>query len=391
MVGVDPRVHARGGLQLRPRRPQLGRNHRRAALQLFDEYAHANFLRSPSTSYTNVSVPADRAALERLHALPRLPHPRSRQHLIEELSACGGSYRSCSSASAADPATARQARRRDPVRVRGQQDPQAPDRRGAGARRWRRHADHDRRRCSRTTRARPRRWRRGWGSAACWSPTARRRTSRPRTPCWIDCSARTSVTSRPARRARRRWSRPPRSCARRGRTPFVIPLGASTPHGAAAYALAVGGAADADPAARSHRPRRPRRAARRRESSPAARCADLSHAGRWASAPTIRRPRSPARSGASWAASRSCSARRPARWRARRSRSTTRSSAAATACRRRQSIEAIELCARREALFLDPTYTAKAMAGLIARHPRARARTGTVLFWHTGGQVGLFA
>jgi 1-aminocyclopropane-1-carboxylate deaminase/D-cysteine desulfhydrase-like pyridoxal-dependent ACC family enzyme len=29
-----------------------------------------------------------------------------------------------------------------------------------------------------------------------------------------------------------------------------------------------------------------------------------------------------------------------------------------------QSIEAIELSARREALFLDPTYTAKAMAGL---------------------------
>ena len=55
-----------------------------------------------------------------------------------------------------------------------------------------------------------------------------------------------------------------------------------------------------------------------------------------------------------------------------------------------ESIEATELCARREALFLDPTYTAKAMAGLIARL-RARALAGTVLFWHTGGQVGLFA
>ena len=31
------------------------------------------------------------------------------------------------------------------------------------------------------------------------------------------------------------------------------------------------------------------------------------------------------------------------------------------------SREAIELCARTEALFLDPTYTSKAMAGLIAR------------------------
>jgi 1-aminocyclopropane-1-carboxylate deaminase/D-cysteine desulfhydrase-like pyridoxal-dependent ACC family enzyme len=55
-----------------------------------------------------------------------------------------------------------------------------------------------------------------------------------------------------------------------------------------------------------------------------------------------------------------------------------------------QSTEAIELCARREALFVDPTYTSKAMAGLIAR-VRSRDLTGTVVFWHTGGQVGLFA
>jgi 1-aminocyclopropane-1-carboxylate deaminase/D-cysteine desulfhydrase-like pyridoxal-dependent ACC family enzyme len=55
-----------------------------------------------------------------------------------------------------------------------------------------------------------------------------------------------------------------------------------------------------------------------------------------------------------------------------------------------ESTEAIELCARREALFLDPTYTAKAMAGLLARG-RAGALKGTTLFWHTGGQVALFA
>jgi 1-aminocyclopropane-1-carboxylate deaminase/D-cysteine desulfhydrase-like pyridoxal-dependent ACC family enzyme len=55
-----------------------------------------------------------------------------------------------------------------------------------------------------------------------------------------------------------------------------------------------------------------------------------------------------------------------------------------------QSTEAIELCARTEALFLDPTYTAKAMAALIAK-ARARDIAGTTLFWHTGGQVGLFA
>ncbi|MEX1127299.1 MAG: pyridoxal-phosphate dependent enzyme [Vicinamibacterales bacterium] len=57
-----------------------------------------------------------------------------------------------------------------------------------------------------------------------------------------------------------------------------------------------------------------------------------------------------------------------------------------------ESQEAIELLARTEALFLDPTYTAKAMAGLIARvRAREFREDQTILFWHTGGQVGLFA
>jgi D-cysteine desulfhydrase family pyridoxal phosphate-dependent enzyme len=57
-----------------------------------------------------------------------------------------------------------------------------------------------------------------------------------------------------------------------------------------------------------------------------------------------------------------------------------------------ESREAIDLLARTEALFLDPTYTAKAMAGLIAHVRRgAFKRSETVLFWHTGGQVALFA
>ncbi len=55
-----------------------------------------------------------------------------------------------------------------------------------------------------------------------------------------------------------------------------------------------------------------------------------------------------------------------------------------------ESTEALQMCARREALFLDPTYTAKAMAGLIAR-VRQKQPLGNALFWHTGGQVGLFA
>lgn len=56
------------------------------------------------------------------------------------------------------------------------------------------------------------------------------------------------------------------------------------------------------------------------------------------------------------------------------------------------SREAIDLAARCEAIFLDPTYTAKAMAGLIAYIRQQRFRDGqTILFWHTGGQVALFA
>jgi 1-aminocyclopropane-1-carboxylate deaminase/D-cysteine desulfhydrase-like pyridoxal-dependent ACC family enzyme len=56
------------------------------------------------------------------------------------------------------------------------------------------------------------------------------------------------------------------------------------------------------------------------------------------------------------------------------------------------SREAQQLAARHEALFTDHWYTAKALAGLIG-HARAGAFGDgtTVLFWHTGGQVGLFA
>jgi 1-aminocyclopropane-1-carboxylate deaminase/D-cysteine desulfhydrase-like pyridoxal-dependent ACC family enzyme len=56
------------------------------------------------------------------------------------------------------------------------------------------------------------------------------------------------------------------------------------------------------------------------------------------------------------------------------------------------SREAVELLARCEAMFVDHTYTAKALAGLI-HHVRRGSFAGnqTVLFWHTGGQVGLFA
>jgi len=56
------------------------------------------------------------------------------------------------------------------------------------------------------------------------------------------------------------------------------------------------------------------------------------------------------------------------------------------------SREAQHLFARSEALFVDHTYTAKAAAALIAYARDGRfSADETVLFWHTGGQVGLFA
>jgi D-cysteine desulfhydrase family pyridoxal phosphate-dependent enzyme len=57
-----------------------------------------------------------------------------------------------------------------------------------------------------------------------------------------------------------------------------------------------------------------------------------------------------------------------------------------------ESTEALELVARREGILLEPVYTAKAMAGLIARVRRREFTSDqTVLFWHTGGLPGYFA
>lgn len=54
--------------------------------------------------------------------------------------------------------------------------------------------------------------------------------------------------------------------------------------------------------------------------------------------------------------------------------------------------EAIRLLARTEGLFVDPVYTGKALAALLADVERGRIRKGeTVLFWHTGGATALFA
>jgi 1-aminocyclopropane-1-carboxylate deaminase/D-cysteine desulfhydrase-like pyridoxal-dependent ACC family enzyme len=56
------------------------------------------------------------------------------------------------------------------------------------------------------------------------------------------------------------------------------------------------------------------------------------------------------------------------------------------------SREAQALLAASEALVVDHTYTAKALAGMIAWIRDGRVPSdATALFWHTGGQVGVFA
>jgi D-cysteine desulfhydrase len=55
-------------------------------------------------------------------------------------------------------------------------------------------------------------------------------------------------------------------------------------------------------------------------------------------------------------------------------------------------LKAVALLARTEGILLDPTYTGKAMAGLIDLVRRGQFREGeNVLFLHTGGAPGLFA
>ena len=55
-------------------------------------------------------------------------------------------------------------------------------------------------------------------------------------------------------------------------------------------------------------------------------------------------------------------------------------------------LEAIELLARNEGILLDPVYTGKAMAGLVADiRAGAIGPAETVVFLHTGGAPGLFA
>ena len=52
-------------------------------------------------------------------------------------------------------------------------------------------------------------------------------------------------------------------------------------------------------------------------------------------------------------------------------------------------VDAARLLARTEGIFVDPIYTAKALAGLLARVRDGRV-AGPVVFWHAGGTPGIF-
>lgn len=56
-----------------------------------------------------------------------------------------------------------------------------------------------------------------------------------------------------------------------------------------------------------------------------------------------------------------------------------------------EAADAIKLVARKEAIFLDPVYTGKAMAGLLGLVERGEiSKEDTIVFWHTGGDPALF-
>jgi D-cysteine desulfhydrase len=58
----------------------------------------------------------------------------------------------------------------------------------------------------------------------------------------------------------------------------------------------------------------------------------------------------------------------------------------------KKMVEAVNLVAKTEGILLDPVYTGKAMAGLIALSRNGYFRKGeNVLFVHTGGSPGLYA
>jgi L-cysteate sulfo-lyase len=57
-----------------------------------------------------------------------------------------------------------------------------------------------------------------------------------------------------------------------------------------------------------------------------------------------------------------------------------------------EMVDAISLLAKEEAVFLDPVYSGKGMAGMIGLIREGKLKKGeTVVFLHTGGSATLFA
>ena len=185
--------------------------------------------------------------------------------------------------------------------------------------------------------------------------------------------------------------RAPRELRAKGRRPFVIPLGASTPLGAAAFALAVGELLAQIPApdaivlstssggtqagliagCRLHGLADPGHRHQRRRSVGAI------------AAEIRRHPR---------ADSKRCSRCPPARSPTAPIEVDDRFVGEGYGIPTPQSTEAIELCAQaRGAVPRSDLYRRRRWPDSSRARARASSATGTVLFWHTGGQVGLFA
>ncbi len=240
--------------------------------------------------------------------------------------------------------------------------------------RGRRHADHQRRRPVESRAGDRRGGGQARAAAASSSPTARRR-NKPTANALLDrCSAPRCATSRPREERAPAMDAAAEELRRAGAAArIVIPIGASTPLGAAAFVHAVAELlAQVDRAGRD----RPLHLLRRHAGGPrrrlrACRTGDASrrHQRRRIGGASLERDIRGILDGLAAAARTS-----------RRARSTRRADRGRRSIRRRRLRRADAestrsdraLCARREALFLDPTYTAKAMAGLIAR-VRARA------------------
>ena len=237
VIRVDPRVHARRRLELGARRPQLR-----------GDDARVRSAGDPSRRVHGVRLTVRRPR--------RRPRSDSRTHNYTELHVRRRSHRS------------RPFRSRRPVA--GRRARQLRRALGGGARLLVKRDDaigvRVRRQQGAEDAARRRRRRRPPAPTRSSRPAACSRTTRgsplPRPPsCGMKCilvvngdapgasdrqrAARSAARRRGAlrrgraRSARRRWSARPTTCAERGGRPFVIPLGASTPLGAAAFVAAI--------------------------------------------------------------------------------------------------------------------------------------------------------